>query len=90
MPEDSKFLDVILDALLVGCGAGAGGGGVTYVPSLNFKYGRFAFWGEDHVPVGIQPIFMSFVAISSNTLLCKRLSETLPSGFTASVYPVII
>ena len=24
----------------------------TYVPSLNFKYGRFAFWGKDHVPVG--------------------------------------
>ena len=66
------------------------GGGGTYVPSLNFKYGRFAFWGEDHVPVGIQPIFMSFVAISSNTLLCKRRSETLPSGFTASVYTVII
>ena len=85
MPEDSKFLDVILEALLVVCG-----GGGTYVPSLNFKYGRFAFWGEDHVPVGIQPIFMSFVAISSNTLLCKRLSETLPSGFTASVYTVII
>ena len=75
MPGDSKFLDVILEA---------------YVPSPNFKYGRFAFWGEDHVPIGIQPIFMSFVAISSNTLLCKRLSETLPSGFTASVYPVII
>ena len=87
MLEDSKFLDVILEALLVGYG---GGGGVAYVPSLNFKYGRFAFWGEDHVPVGIQPIFMSFVAISSNTLLCKRLSGTLPSGFTASVYPVII
>ena len=86
MPEDSKFLDVILEALLVGC---AGGGG-TYVPSLNFKYGRFAFWGEDHVPVAIQPIFMSFVAILSNTLLCKRRSETLPSGFTASVYTVII
>ena len=85
MPGDSKFLDVILEALLVGCG----GGGGAYVPSLNFKYGRFAFW-EDHVPVGIQPIFMSFVAISSNTLLCKRLSETLPSGFTASVYTVII
>ena len=85
MPEDSKFLDVILEALLVVCG-----GGGTYVPSLNFKYGRFAFWGEDHVPVGIQPIFMSFAAISSNTLLCKRLSETLPSGFTASVYTVII
>ena len=85
MPEDSKFLDVILEALLVGCWRGG-----TYVPSLNFKYGRFAFWGEDHVPVGIQPIFMSFVAISSNTLLCKRRRETLPSGFTASVYIVII
>lgn len=55
MPEDSKFLDVILEALLVGCG----GEGGAYV-------------------------------ISSNTLLCKRLSETLPSGFTASVYTVII
>ena len=75
---------------LSGVWRGGGGGGGTYVPSLNFKYGRFAFWREDHVPVGIQPIFMSFVAISSNTLLCKRRSETLPSGFTASVYTVII
>ena len=89
MPEDSKFLDVILEALLVGEWWGEGGGG-AYVPSLNFKYGRFTFWGEGHVPVGIQPIFMSFVAISSNTLLCNILSETLPSGFTTSVYPVII
>ena len=34
MPGDSKFLDVILEALLVGCG---GGGGGAYVPSLNLK-----------------------------------------------------
>jgi len=28
-------------------------GGVPTVPSLNFKYGRFALWGADHVPKGI-------------------------------------
>ena len=26
--------------------------GGSYVPSLNFKYGRFAFWGVGHVPAG--------------------------------------
>ena len=42
------------------------GGGGTCVPSLNLKYGRFAFWGLGHVPVGFKPIFMSFVAVSSS------------------------
>ena len=53
--------------LLVG---GRGGGGVgTYVPSLNFKYGCSASLGVGHVPFGIEPIFMSFVAIS-----CSHMS----------------
>ena len=33
-------------------GGGGGGEGGTYVPSLNFKYGCFTFWGVGHVPVG--------------------------------------
>ena len=44
-----------IEALLgKGRGVGGEGGGVgKYVPSVNFKYRRFAFWGADHVPVGI-------------------------------------
>ena len=30
-----------------------GGGGLRYLPSLNFKYSCFAFWGVGHVSVGI-------------------------------------
>ena len=29
-----------------------GGGGGSYFPSLKLRYGRFAFWGVGHVPVG--------------------------------------
>ena len=28
-----------------------GGGEGMYVPSLNFKYGHFPFWGVAHVPL---------------------------------------
>ena len=42
-----KFLGV-LDKY--GWRVGWGGGGV-YLPSLNFKYGHFPFWGVGHVPL---------------------------------------
>ena len=48
--------------------AGAGEGG-TYVPSLNFKHYRFVFWIIGLVLVGVQPILMPFVAISSIFML---------------------
>ena len=48
--------------------AGAGEGG-TYVPSLNFKHYRFVFWIIGLVLVGVQPILMPFVAISSSFML---------------------
>ena len=38
MPEDSKFLDVILEALLVGC---AGGGGGYVCPKDEFQIRAF-------------------------------------------------
>ena len=38
--------------------------------SLNFKYSHLLrFWAVDHVPVSIEPIFMSFVTISSSLML---------------------
>ena len=40
-----------------------GGGGGTYVPSLNFKYSCSASLGVGHVPFSIEPIFMSLVGI---------------------------
>ena len=46
----------------------AGEGG-TYVPSLNFKHYRFVFWIIGLVLVGVQPILMPFVAISSIFML---------------------
>ena len=48
--------------------AGAGEGG-TYDPSLNFKHYRFVFWIIGLVLVGVQPILMPFVAISSSFML---------------------
>ena len=48
--------------------AGAGEGG-TYVPSLNFKHYRFVFWIIGLVLVGVQPILMLFVTISSSFML---------------------
>ena len=48
--------------------AGAGEGG-TYVRSLNFKHYRFMFWIIGLVLVGVQPILMPFVAISSSFML---------------------
>ena len=43
------------------------GGGDCYVCpfSLHFKYRHFTCCGVAHVPVGIQPIFMASVPISS-------------------------
>ena len=38
-------------------------GCLLYVPSLNFKYSCFEFSRVGHVPVGVLPIFMSFVTI---------------------------
>ena len=54
-----------------------------YVPSLNFKYSCFEFSLVGHVPVGILPIFMSFVAISSMSLFlghvaCWNYTQTGP------------
>ena len=40
--------------------------GGMYVPSLNFKYSCSASLGVGHVPFSIEPIFMSFVSISSS------------------------
>ena len=37
---------------------GGGGGAGSHVPSLNFKYGHFAFWGEHKVAV----IFFLFIS----------------------------
>ena len=34
-----------------GGGGGVGGGWGMCVPSLNFKYGHFPFWGVGHVPL---------------------------------------
>ena len=86
MPEDSKFLDVILEALLVGWGGGGVRMSLAWISNTVVSH-----FEEKAMSLSVvQPIFMSFVAISFNTLLCNRLRETLPSGFPASVYPAII
>ena len=58
------------------------GGGGTYIPSLNFKYGHSTFCGVGHVPARIRLIFMSFVDFSSSltSLFLKSMSlvQVLP------------
>jgi len=54
----------------------------TYVPSLNFRYGSFSFWGVGHVSVGILPIFMSLLPFHLSYVAVSRpccLSEFYPS-----------
>ena len=72
----------------VGRRGSLGAGEGTWVPSLNFKSFRFAFWGVSYVsgPVSIKPIFMSFVVISSSltspfqahVAACRNLTLTGP------------
>ena len=69
---------------------GGQGGGSFICSRLNVKYGCFVFLGVGHAPVGIQPIFMPFVTISSSLMslfqgheACQNFTLTCPQSLVA-------